>query len=233
MRRSKWPKLGLFYLPAGRGWQLSGGRYWSVRSRSLVERDEMSKKHGKPKVVAAGSCMESSKPNQQEAFLRLFLENEAALRGFVRALVASREDAREVMQEVAAILWRKFDSLGPPAEFRSWAFGVARMQAREFYRDKGRDRHVFAEDVQSLIEQRVVVQVQRLDERHEALGECLGKLPVDQRDLVDEAYAPGVQIDEVAKARGRTPMALYKTLHRIRLALMECVQRTLTREGLA
>lgn len=177
--------------------------------------------------------MTSSQANQQEAFLRLFLEHEEALRGFVRSLSASREDAREVMQDVAAVLWRKFDSLGPPAEFRSWAFGVARMQAKEFYRDQGRDRHLFADDVQALIEQRVVVRSQRFDARQEALEECLGKLPTDQRELLDEAYAPGARIDEIAAGRGRTPMALYKTLHRIRLALVECLQRALAREGLA
>ncbi len=115
-------------------------------------------KTGKSRLLLAGSYTTSSKANPQEVFLRLFLEHEEAVRGFVRALVGSREDAREVMQEVAAVLWRKFDSLGPPADFRSWAFGVARMQAREFYRDKKRDRHVLAEDVEALIEQRVLVQ---------------------------------------------------------------------------
>ena len=49
--------------------------------------------------------MASSKANQQEAFLSLFLENEEALRGFVRALVASREDAREVMQGWGRGIW--------------------------------------------------------------------------------------------------------------------------------
>jgi RNA polymerase sigma-70 factor (ECF subfamily) len=171
--------------------------------------------------------------NQQEAFLRLFLDNEEALRGFVRALVSSREDAREVMQDVAAVLWRKFDSLGSHADFRGWAFGVARMQVREFFRDKGRDRLLFADDMQALIEQRVLVQTQRLDARQDALDECLGKLPADQRKLVDEAYAPDARIDEIAIALGRTPMALYKTLHRIRLALLECTQRVLSREGIA
>lgn len=177
--------------------------------------------------------MAASKSNQQEVFLRLFLEHEEALRGFVRALVASREDAREVMQEVAAVLWRKFDSVGPPEDFRSWAFGVARMQTREFYRDKKRDRHVLSEDIEALIEQRVAVQTQRLDARREALEECLGKLPLDQRALVSEAYSPDARIDEIAQGQGRTPMALYKTLHRIRLALVECTQRVLAREGLA
>jgi hypothetical protein len=45
---------------------------------------------------------------QHEQFLRRYAEHEPALRAFVRSLVPTREDAREVMQEVAVVLWRKF-----------------------------------------------------------------------------------------------------------------------------
>jgi RNA polymerase sigma-70 factor (ECF subfamily) len=44
------------------------------------------------------------------------------------------------------------------------------------------------------------------------------------------AYTKGTRIDELAKRRGQTPMALYKLLHRIRQALLECVERTLAKE---
>ena len=47
------------------------------------------------------------------------------------------------------------------------------------------------------------------------------------------AYAPGVRIDELAREAGRTPMALYKSLHRIRMALADCIQKVLKQEGLA
>ena len=60
------------------------------------------------------------------------------------------------------------------------------------------------------------------------------KLPAAQRQLVETAYAPGVRMDELARAAGRTPMALYKSLHRIRMTLADCVQLTLNpKEDLA
>ena len=68
-------------------------------------------------------------------------------------------------------------------------------------------------------------------ERH-ALTECLHKLPDDQRRLVEAAYAPGVKIDQLARTLGRTAMALYKSLHRIRLMLMDCTRRVLATEEL-
>ena len=55
--------------------------------------------------------MDARPQNQNEGFLRLYIEHEEALCGFVRSLVITREDAREVMQETAAVLWRKFPAL--------------------------------------------------------------------------------------------------------------------------
>ena len=59
-------------------------------------------------------------------------------------------------------------------------------------------------------------------------------MPSAQRELVEVAYAPEVRIDELAREAGRTPMSLYKSLHRIRMALADCIQKFLKpEEGLA
>ena len=49
-------------------------------------------------------------------------------------------------------------------------------------------------------------------------------------ELVETAYAPGARMDELARSAGRTPMALYKSLHRIRMILADCVQLTLNQK---
>ena len=89
--------------------------------------------------------MDGSDSNNNDQFLRLYVENEEALRGFVRSLVLTLEDAREVMQDVAAVLWRKFDQLDSSENFRCWAFGVAKFEALSFRRDRARDRNVFSD----------------------------------------------------------------------------------------
>ena len=67
-------------------------------------------------------------PEQHDQFLRLFMAHEESLRVFVRSLLFSREEEREVMQEVAVVLWRKFVPDISEGEFCRWAFGVARME---------------------------------------------------------------------------------------------------------
>lgn len=177
--------------------------------------------------------MTPSEQRQHNRFLCLFVENEEALRGFVRALTPTREDAREVMQEVASVLWRKFDELASPEDFRRWAFGIARFEALAAARERARDRHVFSDDLLMQLAQEAEEAVDVFEAERAALDRCLRKLPEPQRALVEAAYAPGTRIDELAERLGRSAMSLYKTLHRIRMTLMNCTKRELAQEELA
>jgi len=170
---------------------------------------------------------------RHDSFLRLFAEHEPAVRAFVRSLLPRREDARDVMQEMAVVLWRKFAEFEADRDFRKWAFGVARLEVLALVRDRARDRHVFSGEVLELIEQEAADRGSELEAQREALDECMEKLADAQRSLMHAAYAPGARIDALAQQRGQTSMSLYKTLHRIRLALVECTRRVLMREGLA
>lgn len=163
----------------------------------------------------------------QERFLRRFLDIEDALRGFVRSLVPSMDDARDVMQEVAAILWRKFNPDDSDEDFRRWAFGVARYEALALLRDRARDRHVFREDVLELLAAEAEKAAADTTAEAQALEQCLEKLLPAQRELVYAAYSPGIRIDDLAKAAGRSPMSVYKVLHRLRITLMGCIRKSL------
>ncbi len=163
-------------------------------------------------------------------FLRLYVEHEPALRGYVRSLMPTLQDAQDVMQEVAAALWKRFHTLSAHEDFRRWAFGVARLESLEFLRKCRRDRHVFGDDFFNLLAAEAEDAADDLAAERRALDTCLQKLPGEQRTLVEKAYAPGVRMDELAARLGRSAMAVYKSLHRIRGALIECTQKELAKE---
>jgi RNA polymerase sigma-70 factor (ECF subfamily) len=169
---------------------------------------------------------------QHDQFLRLFALHEPALRAFVRALVPSLADTADVMQNVAVVLWRKFGEFDASRDFRKWAFGVARYEALAYLRDKGRDRHVFNDDLAAALADEAAVAEPRHEAQREALEVCLQKLPEARRSLVLTAYAKGAHMDEIAAHHGQTPMSLYKLLHRIRRALLECVRRAIAQDAL-
>ena len=91
------------------------------------------------------------------------MEHEHALRLFVRSLLFSQEEVHEVMQEVAVVLWRKFDDTLDSLSFRRWAFGVARMEVLTFRRDRSRDRHTFGDDIAELLERTVQEEASTLE----------------------------------------------------------------------
>jgi RNA polymerase sigma-70 factor, ECF subfamily len=169
--------------------------------------------------------MNSPNTDQHDRFLRLFMSQEESLWGYLRSLLFSADDVRDVMQDVAVVLWRKFDPGMSSEDFRRWAFGVARMEALAFRRDKARDRLSFGDRVYQLLADTAADDADESPAQLRALEVCLAKLPERQRQLIQAAYAPNVRIDEMAKATGRTPMSLYKALHRIRLALAACIER--------
>ena len=90
---------------------------------------------------------------------------------------------------------------------------------------------MLADDVLEIVAHESVQFEKQLAAQREALENCLEQLPGDQRTLVFAAYMPDVCIHEVAERSGRTVAAFYQWLHRMRLRLRECTQRTLQAEG--
>lgn len=171
----------------------------------------------------------SNLPTSKHAkFQVLYLENEQALLGFVRSLVQTLDEAKEIMQETATILWCKFDDLDSHDNFRPWAFGVARYQVLAFVRDRSRDRHIFSEDLLASLADDAEEAGLDSDQEIVALESCLRKLSDNQRELVQDAYSKDTNIKTIAISMGKTPMAIYKSLHRIRTTLSSCIQKNLT-----
>lgn len=176
--------------------------------------------------------MEQAHTNTQEQFLTLFTANEPAIRAFVRRLVPTRQDAADVLQSIAPVLWRKFDQLDERDSFRRWAFGVARYEVLAWRRDIALDRLVLSEEILEAVANESSAAESQLADHRDALEGCLNKLPADRRTLVLAAYQPETQILTLAESSGRTVAAFYQWLHRMRVRLLECTRRTNQAEGL-
>ena len=174
--------------------------------------------------------MSPAETERHHRFLRSFTAHEPAIRAHVRRLVPARADADDVMQEISVVLWEKFDSFRDGADFKAWAFGVARFEVLAWLRDRGRDRLVLDEEVITKIAEETTADEPRLEQQREALEHCMKKVPGDKRDLLMQAYQPESSIQEVALSSGRTVAGFYQWLHRMRKLLLECIRRALTQE---
>ena len=159
--------------------------------------------------------------------MRLFTRHEGGLRCFVRTLLPSWDDVDEVMQDVSVAAWTKFDRFDPDTDFIRWAATIARFEVLNYRRTKARDRLVFDEDIIQLLAQECQDDLSRSEQERRALDDCLTKLPEHQQQLVLRVYAPDQKIKLIAEEIGVTPNALYKTLGRLRLILLRCIEETM------
>lgn len=167
-----------------------------------------------------------------EAFVQYFSKYEGNVRAFVASLLHDWSGVDEVVQAASLVMWRKFDQFdrsGPEKDFLNWAFMIARFEVLKYRTKAARDRLVFSEDVQQLLDAEAETVASTQSKREQALQDCLKKLAPAQRELIEATYGSGVSIKEAAIQLERTPTALYKAIARVRDSLQICIERSLTR----
>ncbi|MES2793353.1 MAG: sigma-70 family RNA polymerase sigma factor [Planctomycetota bacterium] len=175
-----------------------------------------------------------SEPQTEERhqkFLRAFTTHEPVIRAFVRRLVPSRTDADDVLQEVAIVLWEKFDDFREDGDFRAWACGIARFKVLSRLRDMSRDRVVLSTDVIEMIATSSFEDEFRLQRERDMLEFCFRKVSPKEQELLAKAYDADSKIQDVAALSGRSVRGFYQWLYRMRQMLLNCIERELAREA--
>ena len=149
---------------------------------------------------------------------------------YAMSLVHHAADAEEVLQETNLVLWRKFDEYQPGTEFGRWACSVAYYEVLKLREKKMRHGRIFSDQFIDSLAAAGPPSTDELETRREALQRCLGKLSPEDRQLILSRYQPAADTRSVAEALGRSLQGTRRALHRIRLALLGCVERTLARE---
>ena len=163
--------------------------------------------------------------------MALFVRYEPGIHSFLTSLLANLDDAEEVMQETSTAMWKKFGQFEAGTSFRNWAFQIARYEAMNFRRKRGRDRHTFSDELVQLLADDAARQVAEFDEERRVLAHCVAKLSQRDQRVLSGCYRQNTTIKAFAESAGRTPNAVRKHLARIRAALSLCVRQTLEFEG--
>jgi RNA polymerase sigma-70 factor (ECF subfamily) len=192
--------------------------------------DAESESAGRGPLDSAG---QEQPPAKGRLFLRLFLQNQRRLYAFILTLLPHRADADDVLQDVSVVLWDKFDPANPPNDFAAWGCRIAYFKVLDFYKRSQRGRVQFSQAMVERVAETALEQAGtlQLDERREALDQCIEKLDHRDRDLLTRRFAEGATIQGVAEQVGRSVDAVYKALAKIRQSLLDCVTRTLAGEA--
>ena len=160
----------------------------------------------------------------QQRFLSLFLRSEREIFRYVAALVPSVIDAEDIVQQTAISLWEKFDAYDPSQPFTPWACRFALNKTRQWIERRQRWQALLDHGLAEELAQRRQELQPDFEQRLKYLEGCLGKLPQDQRSLIEGYYYERTSIETLAGRSGRSEAATYKMLQRIRHALQVCVE---------
>ena len=171
--------------------------------------------------------------DRHEAFVRLLMEHEGRVRGFLRGLLPSWNDVDEVIQQASIVAWRKFPEFDRQTNFGGWLLVIARYEALKHRRRLARSPLVFSEEVWELLANQAepAHAAEAIDRRRTALEHCLDKLGAEQRRLLLETHTPGVRLNEIARRAGRSEQAFYKVVQRLRAAVLDCMRGQLVPES--
>lgn len=157
-------------------------------------------------------------------FLELLTAHDRALGLYVHGLVPRDAAAEDILQQTKMLMWKHFDDFTIGTNFLAWARTIAFHQILTHRRQKKREHLPLDEEALEALGHAVSELTQEASPRHEALRDCLSRLPTEHRQLVTLRYFDELEIDQIAAKVKRTEAAVYRALSRVRMTLMECVQ---------
>jgi len=170
-----------------------------------------------------------------------------ALLRFALARVGRREVAEDLVQETFLAAWRARESFDGRASLGTWLCGILRRKVADHYRHTGRERTLVEVETSDnggpLFTKRgkwlepVVCwkeSPEHLAENSEfwdVLANCLAYLPAHLAEAFQLREIRLASVDEVCAATGVTPKNLSVRLHRARLLLRRCLDKSWFRSG--
>ena len=177
--------------------------------------------------------MPATTPDRTKELVLLMTQHQRRIFAYIYTLLPDRHAAEDVLQETSLVICEKFGDFKTGTDFVAWANQIAWWQVRAARTKYARSKVIFDDDVLEAVAQTSVELAPEADPRHEALAKCLQKLPSRDRELITTRYEPGQGVEEAARRSGRSLVAAYKALARLRKLLHDCVSSQLSQEARA
>jgi RNA polymerase sigma-70 factor (ECF subfamily) len=166
-----------------------------------------------------------------ELLVRLLARHQEALFRYIFALLPHEEDARDVLQETSVALCRKFAEYDPDKPFLAWAYSFAHLEVLKLRERNQRGVRLFSRDLMERLAREREHQEPVLQERLQALEQCLNELSPADRELIRQRYQARIGADELVRQFGTSRRTLFRKLDRIRRWLFACISRRVAATG--
>jgi RNA polymerase sigma-70 factor (ECF subfamily) len=168
---------------------------------------------------------------EQERFMCLWSSAQPAVSNYVHSLLRDHALAKDVLQETALVLFRRFSEYHEERPFLAWALGIARFQVLGVQRDAARNLVSCDEELLSRFTETWAEIAPEATDRAAALQTCLGRLAAHANRMVRLRYFEELDSEQIAQQIGGTGASVRSALKRVREQLRLCVEKQLSAEG--
>ena len=162
-----------------------------------------------------------------ESFISLLTANQQAIFNYVLACVVRPSDADDVMQDVSATMWKKFDQYQLGTNFLAWGMQIARHKVMDHCKKtESTTKHLSKECIELLdTDRRRPNKNKDDDQRLDQLRSCINQLPPQLRSLIRIRYTDGLSSKIIAQRFGRNISSIYRMLAKTHDLLLSCLKR--------
>ncbi len=167
----------------------------------------------------------------RELFEILMREHSQTLLAFVRSSVRDPGLVDDIWQETMLVAWKKLDQFDRQRPFGPWLRGIA---AKTILSRMRRQRQwIQVEDQNDLdylsarFEHVHALAGDTLDEKLDALRDCVSRLSQPERECIEGRYRDEMQPAELSRKLDLQLETVKKRLQRAKAKLLECIQRKL------
>ena len=170
------------------------------------------------------------KEDRLELYTLMYSKYENQLYSFISSLLGNPADTADLLQETARKIWKEFDRYDEDKPFLPWACTLARYEVLSFWKTQKTRRKYFSAEIIEELAADWEARVETRDTEILALEQCIEKLDVKDRRLLNGRYSSTKSLKVLAEELQTTPNSLYKRLQKMRDILFNCISRKLQAE---
>lgn len=170
-----------------------------------------------------------NEPGSESGFVADLTRHQAALHAFLTGIMPGQSSVDDILQQTNIYLWEHRTDFRPGTSFKSWAFTVARWQARAWLSTQKRQNWLVVDErlIGALSAQFEEAPDEESSDALNALRTCLGKLKESDRLLVMSHYQHEKSLRKCSQLFDRSVSSLKVALFRLRASLRRCVRSQL------
>jgi len=160
-------------------------------------------------------------------FMSLLMQNQTRIHTYILCHIPNRADAEDILQDRIVVMLDKFSDYQEGTNFLAWAIAIARFKIKSFKIKNRSARLIFDDSMMDTIEKETVTKMESFQEEAEVLRGCIGKLSPKHKQYLRLRYEQGLSYREIGRQIAVSMQAVYKTMTRIQVVLLNCVRLNL------